>query len=412
MSDDPRDPESFEPREARAFLQARGVPADEIEAAEREHRLHLLVFDRLLLPTEPRYTPLDVAELSGMPLELTKRLWRALGFPDTADDDVMFTDFDIDALMTVNGMIHMGFAAEDVAVQMARVIGSSMARIAEAEVQSAPNRQGELESKQLAELYALTAGGVVEGMARLLEYVWRRHLQAANRRAGLLRSSGGGAETSVAVGFADLVGFTALSQQVSEAALAEVVDRFEALAYDVVAREGGRVVKMIGDEVMFVVSDADRAVRIGVALAETYADDDRLSDVRVGIACGSQVLAREGDYYGPVVNRASRIVNIARPGSVVVDEDVRLAVEGDPELKLRALRPRYLKDIGRVALWSVARVETLLDDDDDAKGPSEGGTTRRRARRRRPIMGLLPEPVQERLEAVRGSLADGDADAE
>jgi adenylate cyclase len=400
MSDDTSVPAPFEPSEARAFLLARGVPQEEIDAAEAERRLHLLVFDRLLVPSEPRYTALDVAELAGMPLELTRRLWRALGFPDTADDDVMFTDFDIDALMTVNGMIHMGFAAEEVAVQMARVIGSSMARIAEAEVQSAPGSlEGDVESKQVAELYALTAGGVLEGMARLLEYVWRRHLQAATRRAALVRSSGPDAAGSLSVGFADLVGFTALSQQVSESALAEVVDRFEALAYDVVATEGGRVVKMIGDEVMFVVNDAVRAVRVGVSLAETYADDERLSDVRVGIACGSQILAREGDYYGPVVNRASRIVNIARPGSVVVDEDVRQAIGDDAGFRLRALRPRYLKDIGRVSLWSVTRAEPV----GDADGPP-------RVRKRRTILGLLPDPVLERVESVRESLGEGGQD--
>ena len=130
-----------------------------------------------------------------------------------------------------------------------------------------------------------------------------------------------------AVGFADLVGFTALSQQVDEHVLAAVVDRFESIAYDTVVKLGGRVVKMIGDEVMFVVDDVRPAVEIALTLAEAYSRDEELSEVRVGLACGP-TLEREADYYGPTVNLASRIVNIAFPGSVVTSDDVHARAGG------------------------------------------------------------------------------------
>jgi adenylate cyclase len=153
----------------------------------------------------------------------------------------------------------------------------------------------------------------------------------------------------VVVGFADLVGFTSLAQQVTDEELALVVDQFERLAYDVVVAGGGRVLKMIGDEVMFLVEDPVAAAEVALGLAEASRDAAELSDVRVGLALGP-VLEREGDAYGPTVNLASRITAIAYPGSVVVSPELRAALEGDETYTFRGMRPRFLKHIGRVSL--------------------------------------------------------------
>jgi adenylate cyclase len=189
---------------------------------------------------------------------------------------------------------------------------------------------------------------------KILEQVWRRHLQAAARRR-LLRTEGDDA-AGVVVGFADLVGFTALAQQVSDQELAEVVDQFERLAYDVVVAGGGRVLKMIGDEVMFLVEDPVAAAEIALGLADASRDAADLSDVRVGLALGP-VLEREGDAYGPTVNLASRITAIAYPGAVVVSSELRSVLEGDDAYSFRFMRPRFLKGIGRVGLAVLRRAE-------------------------------------------------------
>jgi adenylate cyclase len=151
-----------------------------------------------------------------------------------------------------------------------------------------------------------------------------------------------------------MVGFTAISQQFDERELAATVDRFEDIAYDTVAEYGGRVVKMIGDEVMFVTDDPASGAEIAMTLAEVYGDDENLPDVRVGLATGP-VLPREGDYFGPAVNRASRIVNIAYAGSAVVSDEVHQALEGDDRFGWKALRPRRLKGIGWTPLWVLTR---------------------------------------------------------
>lgn len=376
----------------RALLLEHGVAEEEIAAATRQGRLHLLVVDALLMPQEPVYTPEEVAEISGMPIELIERFWRALGFPNPARDVPAFGPLDVDALSTLQGLLAFRMTDTESSLQLARVLGSSMARIADAEITASPVLRGKQDSAEMAELFALTADATLPGMARLLEYSWRRHLQAAARRAmavtGVLES--GAAQAHLAVGFVDLVGFTVLSQQLSEQELAEMVGRFEALAYDTVTVLGGRVVKMIGDEAMYVAPDVDKAVEIAISLSEAYSDDEVLSEVRVGLASGD-VLVRDGDYYGPVVNLASRIVNIATPGSVLVSEEVHAALADEPGFEWRSLRPRFLKDIGRVPLWRVQRVGAA----------SSGRRDRPKLfRLPRPDMRLAPERLLERVERL------------
>jgi adenylate cyclase len=385
----------------RELLEQRGVPRHEIEQAAREGRLHLLVVDVVLFPRGPSYTPTEVAERSGMPIDQIETFWRALGFPNTGRDDPAFGPADLDAVTTLHGLLTHDIADIDSSVQLARVLGSSMARVAEAEIGASPMLRGDEDNLAQAELFALTAEATLPSMARLLEYAWRRHLQAAARRSmaltGVLDSGGGVAR--LAVGFADLVGFTVLSQQLSEEQLAEMVRRFEALAYDTVTVLGGRVVKMIGDEAMYVADTPAIAAEVALSLSEAYADDEILSDVRVGVAFG-EVLARDGDYYGPVVNRASRIVNIAAPGTILVSDEVRAALADHEGYEWRSLRPRPLKDLGRVHLWRLART--------GAAPPSTRSVQRSRLNLPRPDMRLGPERLLERVERLRSSVGKED----
>ena len=368
----------------RSLLLDLGCTDDEIDRAVADDVIDLLVVDRMLVPTERRMTQAQVAETTDIPIEVAQRFWRALGFLDVGDDDPAFTDMDIEAVRLFQTMVAMGLVDTDSAVQMARVIGSSMARIAEAEAApgSTPILMASGDSIIDADQFAQQAGTSLPAMARLLEYVWRRHLQAATRRAMLRRTRGldQGLSPVLAVGFADMVGFTMLSQHLNDDELAAVVARFEALAHDTVVARGGRVVKMIGDEVMFVVPTAASAAEIGLSLAEAYADDDLLSDVRVALAIGS-VLLQDGDFYGPVVNLASRLVGVANPGTVLVSDAFRLALddEGATGHDLRAIRTRTLKDIGRVQVWKLSRAG------------SEPGADRHRNMRWERLEGVLRE---------------------
>ena len=341
-----------------ALLLAAGASPDEVEAADAEGTLLLLAIDRLTLGQVLEFDVADACARTGLPEDELRHIWRSLGFPEPQAGERVFSQVDLDNFTAVAALLHSGAATPEVIYGMTRVVGSSMARIASALVDTVSNRAEQLATgAEPAVPYGQLASegdGFLPMFPRVLEQVWRRHLQVAARRR-MLRTEQPGAPGLV-VGFADLVGFTAMSQQVSDEELAVVVDQFEHLAYDVVVAGGGRVLKMIGDEVMFIVEDPGAAVEIALGLAEASRDATDLSDVRVGLALGP-VLEREGDAFGPTVNLASRITAIAYPGSVVVSPELRSALEDEPDLAFRTMRPRFLKHIGRVSLSVVRRSE-------------------------------------------------------
>ena len=292
-----------------------------------------------------KYDAEQVAAKAGVSPELALRLWTAMGFTQTPDE-VTFTDDDVRAVRFVGDLIRSGSMEEDAIVQLARTMASSVARVADAQVEVAVDRARRFGKDEIA----LVDQTVVDQTPWLLGYMWRRHAEVALRRA---YETGDDASLR-AVGFADLVGFTQMSQTLPEEELSHVIDRFVLLANDVVVIGGGRVIKTIGDEVMFDAPDARSALEISLTLAERYRDDAELSDVRVGIAAGD-VLAHDGDLFGPPVNLAARIVAVARPGSVVIPESIHAVVADDPGYRFRTLRPRLLKGIGRVSLYRVRR---------------------------------------------------------
>ncbi len=388
-----------------SLLRAAGVSQEELDAAIEDGTLEWLAVDYLVLPEPPKYSVDDLAE-RGYDVEQQKLFWRALGFADVADDDVAFGDTDVEMLELVRNLLEAEQVDLDVALQMTRVMGSSIARIAASQVdtieagvdQQLEELQAEIDDdasevdrvEALTEPFIVQAGQLMSVMPQIMDYTWRRHLRAAARRK-MVRGALTEGESVTAVGFADIVGFTTISQQLDEKSLAAVVDRFETIAYDTVAAMGGRVIKTIGDEVMFAVEGASEGVDVAMALAETYGEDDALGDVRVGLAAGP-VLEKDGDLYGPVVNLASRMVELAYPGTVVVSPEVAAAVEDDEDYELRGLRKQTIRGMGRVKLYTVRAV-----GDASELSTMDRARARRRARRewiadRHPSTTVLPDP--------------------
>lgn len=290
----------------------------------------------------------EAARRAGIDRDLASRLWLAMGFAGEGDGPRQYTDEDIEALSYAGELVRSGSVEPDLLVQLTRTMASSIARIADAQLEVAIDRA----RRQDPGRGVLVDRHVVEMTPWLLGYMWRRHAEASFGRA--VEALASGEELSLAIGFADLVGFTALSQELPEHELAALVTRFESLAHETVVRRGGRVVKMIGDEVMFAVDDVKAGVDIALQLVDAYSDDEEMQDVRVALSSGA-VLQLQGDLYGPPVNLASRIVGIARPRSVVVSEAVHDQLVDDPDYEWRSLRPRTFKGIGRVPIWRVRR---------------------------------------------------------
>jgi adenylate cyclase len=302
---------------------------------------------RLLGP--PEFTAVEVAEQTGVDLAHARRLWQALGFPPVADDARIFTRMDVAMLQAARALAEQGVTDPQTLLQMARVEGQALARIAEAQVAAAAETLG---APGASGSDALMRAELVDVLEPFLGYVWRRHLLAATWRYAVGNSAS--EDTQLSIGFADIVGFTPLSQQLTDRELADLVDRFEALVYAHVPERGGRVVKMIGDEVMFAADEVAVGAEIALSLASARRADVTLPALRVGLATGP-VLSLEGDLFGPTVNLAHRLVGFARPETVLVSDRAAAALRATAAYHLRPLHRFPVKGIGRVRAYALRR---------------------------------------------------------
>jgi adenylate cyclase len=314
--------------------------------------------ERLLLGGPRRYTRAQVAELAGVPADRSRQLWRALGFADVPDDDPAFTDADVTALGRLAALIDSGFVERGAAASIARALGQSLSRLAD--------WQTDMLASVLAGAGTVSDADVLRSTEQLLplmrelqDYVWRRHL-AANADRLFLSDAGGGDRRELAVGFADLVGYTSRSRGMGGRELGVMIEDFEGLAADVIARNHGRVVKTVGDGVLNTCAEAADAAEIALRLPEEWTADDR-PPLRVGAAFGP-VLTRLGDVYSPVVNLASRLTSLARPSTVLVDQHLARRLRGVAAYRVRPLRRVSVRGYDHLQPWLVRR----RGADDDA----------------------------------------------
>lgn len=299
-----------------------------------------------------KYTRVEVAEQTGVPVDRAERLWRALGFSGVTDDDVVFTDDDVTALGLLAALVDQGVIDREAEASLSRSVGQALARLADwqtkivREVVSAPEGSREAET-ELVE----AARELLPIMERLQSHVWRRHLIAAAGRLLPVRTEDPLSGTLV-VGFADIVGFTRFSRTVADAELADFVDRFEGTTAEIISAHGGRVVKMIGDEVHFVTDAPAGAAEIALELIAKAEADEPFPDVRVGLAYGT-VLTRLGDVYGPVVNVAARLTSLARPNTALVDRALVAALGEHAGYRLRRLRRVAVRGYERLQPWAL-----------------------------------------------------------
>jgi adenylate cyclase len=313
--------------------------------------------ERALLGGSRRYTRVQVSELSGVPLDRAQRLWRALGFPDVDDDKVAFTDLDVHALRTVQELVELGLLDEETQLATTRAMGQTLSRLAEWQVSVLTRALSDMDSLE-PEVATEAARELVPVLEGLIGYVWRRHLAAAAARA--LANPEDVVARGMVVGFADLVGYTSLTRHADEDELARVVGGFESIASDVIAEQGGRVVKTVGDEVMFTVEEPGVGAEIALRLLESVEADDNLPGLRIGLASGT-VLARLGDLYGEPVNIASRLTSVARPDSVLVDRELAAALEGDDRYRLRRVPPRPVRGYTLLHAMRLRRADVTAD---------------------------------------------------
>ncbi|MEV6907706.1 adenylate cyclase regulatory domain-containing protein [Amycolatopsis sp. NPDC051071] len=310
--------------------------------------------ERILLGGRRKYTRLEVAEKAGVPEERSRRLWRALGFATVDDDEVVFTDADIDAIRTADQLMNSGLIDPSIELAVTRALGQHLSRLAEWQVHMlwtmiTENKDIGTSERQIARL----VDRLLPELENVQNFVWRRHLAAYAGRAFASPDEDLEARTEV-VGFVDMVGYTRLTRQIGEDELSAVLDRFESVATEVVAEQHGRIVKMIGDEVLFVADSAVDGAEIALALSERAGVDETLPGVRAGLASG-RILSRFGDVYGSVVNLAARLTSTARPGTILIDKELATELSSFAEYEVRTRRPVSVRGYNRLRPSSLRR---------------------------------------------------------
>ena len=339
------------------FAHRHGTSDDELKRAVAEGRLPLLTLEHVIAG-EPTLSAREVARRAGAPLEMALALWRALGMPTDDVDERAFTRDEVAALRTLNAM--RSVFTEDDLIEAASVVGRAMADVASASVELFRRRltarfiEAGVSELEVALRLAAMVDLLVPPLGPLLEVVLRRHLTVSTRAEAAMQIEQSDAaqlsQRELTVAFADLVGFTTMSEHLSALEVSRLAARLLHCAESVLPRHEARLVKSIGDAVMFTARDPVSCCRAAIDLIEAAAKEDGLPPVRVGAAHGP-VLRAYADYFGRTVNLAARLCDTAPAGAVLlyapetpVDADAwkaaRLIAKPGGSLKLKGIETR------------------------------------------------------------------------
>jgi adenylate cyclase len=299
------------------------VQAEDLERAANMH---------LLFPG-PHLSAEEFAARVGLTIDQIEQVRRASGLSTEVHyAENVFSPDDAPAFEAFAAGVAL--FGEEPTLQFIRVMGSALSQVAEAAVavfaaQIAGPMKGHEIPEEVQFKVGVLATQALAGVGAGLQTMFRFHAETAIRRLTQARLGTDSPDSGhFAVGFIDLVGFTPLSAQVGPRELRELFDEFEGLAFEVIAQQDARLVKLIGDALMFTALDPNAACDIALTLVEHFSDDRNPVTPRGAIAFG-EMLVRGGDYYGPVVNLAARAADLAVPYEVLVSEDLARSINDD-----------------------------------------------------------------------------------
>lgn len=319
-----------------------GIEEVEARAAVAEGRVPLVLATQAL--DEPaRYSLHDLAEGSGLSEAVLDGL-----LDSSAPGEEGYTQSDLDAAHLFAQLLEV--LPLDALLRIARSRSIALGAVARADMSLVrdnivlPLREAGADDLAIAIALAEHAGRFDRISRRLLVHDYRRHIrQQLRSELAVLAAQSGTPEVDAVVGFVDLVGYTALAARVDPTGLDELLDTFEERVIEAAAHDDDvTVVKFLGDAGMFVSPDLHALVDVMLRLTTEPEDADAMP-VRGGIAAG-EVLLREGDYYGTPVNVAARLTDIARPWTLLADDDLRDDLADHYEVK--RIRPTRVRGLG------------------------------------------------------------------
>lgn len=354
------------------WLLDQGFSQDEIESSFSPM---LLPARRVLGDDGHHVSARETSQKTGLDLEQLIRFQRAAGLPAVDDLDApMFLQRDADTAAHIKRFLDLGLDP-DLMLAIVRVLAQGLANASEVINVAALDAVlhpgvSELDIAKGAEALAGAAVPLLGPMINDLLLLQLRHkLQTEAVNAGE-RAEGKPRPEAKMIGasFADLVGFTALGEELPPAQLEQLANRLADLAHDV-AKPPVRFIKTIGDAVMFISPDVADLLDAVLALVDAAAADESLPRLRVGVAYGAAV-SRAGDWFGRPVNLASRLTSAARPGSVLVSEAVRDEIGEDRPFRWSVAGTKRLKGIsGEVRVY---RARSALAQDSHSAGDQGG----------------------------------------
>ena len=310
-----------------ARMRERGHSLAEIEQATDEGRLAFGFLEDLFPPDERTVSVRDAARETGLDEALIGRLVGSLGIRPGQVDVV--SEDELQLLRYVAAVLASGFPLVAL-LQLVRVYGQAMAQIADAEVRlfhlyvHEPLVQSGSTGVETAEQMHALSRDVLPLASPVLDQIHQRYIQhfveqdvVGHMEADLGESSINLGRMRVAIAFADLAGYTRLTEEEGELTAVDAVERFIE-AVEVTLPDEARVIKTIGDEAMVVGSDPAALTdwAVGFQTMQTERPLPRIA-IHYGVA-----LYREGDYYGREVNIASRVAARSAGGEVLVTRPV------------------------------------------------------------------------------------------
>ncbi|MBV7364145.1 adenylate/guanylate cyclase domain-containing protein [Actinomycetaceae bacterium TAE3-ERU4] len=320
-----------------------------------------------LLGNQPCYTIKELAQLANVSLERAKDFWRAMGFANVAEDDLVFTRQDVDALIQSKKLLDSGWIDDNTLISLLRANSYTADRLALWQVEAVVEdcaRRHDLDDVSARQEMLDTMHDLMPFLERQTRYAMRRHLFSLLERThgeygqrNHKRTSPGRYPLRRSLGFVDMVAYTSTSANLGANGLSKLIRNFEYTARDVITSRGARIVKNIGDAVFYIADDLKTATEVVCALVETFEQNPTLLPVRASLVEGF-VVSRSGDVYGPPVNLASRLVDTAPKGSICVDAQTAKSISEaswGSGYSLTALEPAQMHGLGAVDRYSLAR---------------------------------------------------------